>query len=113
MTLQTLNQYGADFQIKVLSSLLTHKDFLINIHDIVNYRTKNLHPGSNEFNIIKFYYWLKLGGKLPYNVFKVGNSKLPFLNFSTLPGSTCPGAGECLNYCYSFKSWRRRSKPMG
>ena len=36
MTLQTLNQYGADFQIKVLSSLLTHKDFLTNIHDIIS-----------------------------------------------------------------------------
>ena len=36
MTLQTLNQYGADFQIKVLSSLLTHKDFLVNIHDIIS-----------------------------------------------------------------------------
>ena len=36
MTLQTLNQYGADFQIKVLSSLLTHKEFLVNIHDIIS-----------------------------------------------------------------------------
>ncbi len=32
MTLQTLNQYGPDFQIKVLSSLLTHKEFLSNIY---------------------------------------------------------------------------------
>ena len=36
MTLQNLNQYGADFQIKVLSSLLTHKEFLTNIHDIID-----------------------------------------------------------------------------
>ena len=36
MTLQTLNQYGPDFQIKVLSSLLTHKEFLTNIHDIIS-----------------------------------------------------------------------------
>ena len=36
MTLQTLNQYGHDFQIKALSSLLTHKDFLVNIHDIIS-----------------------------------------------------------------------------
>lgn len=36
MTLQSLNQYGHDFQIKVLSSLLTHKEFLINIHDIIS-----------------------------------------------------------------------------
>ena len=36
MTLQSINQYGHDFQIKVLSSLLTHKEFLINIHDIIS-----------------------------------------------------------------------------
>ena len=35
-----------------------------------------------------------------------GNKKLPFYAFSTLPGVTCPGAGECLDYCYSFGSWR-------
>jgi len=36
MTLQSLNQYGYDFQIKVISSLLTHKEFLVNIHDIIS-----------------------------------------------------------------------------
>ena len=36
MTLLNLNQYGNHFQIKVLSSLLTHKEFLINIHDILS-----------------------------------------------------------------------------
>lgn len=35
-----------------------------------------------------------------------GNSKLPFYAFSVLPGVTCPGAGDCLEYCYSFKAWR-------
>ena len=35
MTLKTLNQYGADFQIKVISALLGHKEFLTNIHDII------------------------------------------------------------------------------
>ena len=29
MTLNSINQYGHDFQIKVLSSLLTHKEFLV------------------------------------------------------------------------------------
>ena len=37
---------------------------------------------------------------------KDGNSKLPFYCFSTIPGETCPGAGECLKFCYSFKAWR-------
>ena len=35
MTLQNLNSYGPNFQIKVLSSLLTHKEFLVSIHDIL------------------------------------------------------------------------------
>jgi len=51
-----------------------------------------------------------------------GNQKLPFAAFSTLPMSTCPGAGTCsvsvdtsagkfsspsgTGYCYSVKAWR-------
>ena len=36
MVLLSLSQYGHSFQIKVLSSLLSHKEFLINIHDIIS-----------------------------------------------------------------------------
>ena len=36
MTLTNLSQYGPAFQIKVLSSLLTHKEFLLNIHDVLS-----------------------------------------------------------------------------
>jgi len=36
MTLVNLNQYGTAFQIKVISALLTHKEFLTNIHDIIS-----------------------------------------------------------------------------
>ena len=36
MTLSNLSQYGIGFQIKVLSSLLTHKEFLLNIHDVIS-----------------------------------------------------------------------------
>lgn len=36
-----------------------------------------------------------------------GNGKLPFLAFSSLPGKGfCPGAGDCLKWCYSFRAWR-------
>tara|TARA_R110002096_G_scaffold416485_2_gene619011 strand:- start:846 stop:1709 length:864 start_codon:yes stop_codon:yes gene_type:complete len=62
--------------------------------------------GTNEYYVAKFYGWLKGGGNLPFSVFTVGNMKLPFLNFSTLPAVTCGGAGDCLNWCYSFKAWR-------
>lgn len=41
-----------------------------------------------------------------FKVFVKGNSKLPFFSFSTLPVSTCPGAGDCKNWCYSLKAWR-------
>ena len=36
MTLNNLNLYGPGFQIKVLSALLTHKEFLLNIQDILS-----------------------------------------------------------------------------
>tara|TARA_B100001778_G_scaffold83940_1_gene68146 strand:+ start:1232 stop:1849 length:618 start_codon:yes stop_codon:yes gene_type:complete len=36
MTLNSINSYGHDFQIKTISSLLTHKEFLTNIHDIIS-----------------------------------------------------------------------------
>jgi replicative DNA helicase len=56
MTLNTLAQYGTGFQIKVLSSLLTHKEFLININDILSeeYFDNSAHRWIiNE--IIKYY----------------------------------------------------------
>lgn len=36
MTLNNLNAYGTGFQVKVLSSLLTHKEFLLNIQDVLS-----------------------------------------------------------------------------
>jgi replicative DNA helicase len=36
LTLSSIEEYGPQFQIKVISSLLTHKDFLVNIHDILD-----------------------------------------------------------------------------
>lgn len=51
--------------------------------------------------------FLKTGIPAYSIIAKGGNSKLPFLAFSALPGiGFCPGAGDCVNYCYSFKSWR-------
>jgi hypothetical protein len=46
-------------------------------------------------------------GVLPFVIFREdGNSKLPFVAFSTLPVFTCPGAGACMEYCYSLTAWR-------
>jgi replicative DNA helicase len=36
LTLHSIEEYGTQFQIKVISSLLTHKEFLVNIHDILD-----------------------------------------------------------------------------
>lgn len=36
MTLQSIEEYGPSFQIKVISSLLTHKEFLQNINDVLS-----------------------------------------------------------------------------
>jgi len=36
MTIQSMEQYGHGFQIKVISSLLTHKEFLTNIYEVLN-----------------------------------------------------------------------------
>lgn len=46
-------------------------------------------------------------GRLPHSIFAMnGNVKLPFVAFSTLPIVTCPGAGECAEWCYSLRAWR-------
>lgn len=45
-------------------------------------------------------------GTAQWSIFADGNVKLSFLAWSTLPAITCAGAGDCLNWCYSFKSWR-------
>ena len=37
---------------------------------------------------------------------KNGNSKLPFVSFSSMAILDCPGRGECAAWCYSLKSWR-------
>ena len=36
MTLQSIDEYGQSFQMKVISSLLTHKEFLQNINDVLS-----------------------------------------------------------------------------
>ncbi len=44
--------------------------------------------------------------RAPFKIFGKGNGKLPFFHFSALPVVTCPGAGVCAGFCYSFKAWR-------
>lgn len=93
-------------QIAKLSSENNKKDIITILENFIEGVT-DYKVNSNEYNIIKFLPWLKGDTKkLPFNVFKIGNSKLPFLNFSTLPIVTCVGSGDCEVYCYSLKAWR-------
>jgi hypothetical protein len=43
---------------------------------------------------------------IPYTVITPGNSKLDFWAWSVIPMHTCPGAGACKDWCYSFTGWR-------
>ena len=57
----------------------------------------------------RFIAWLDAGtpANTPFAIwFLKGNVKLPFAAFSAAPIKTCPGAGACAKYCYSFKAWR-------
>ena len=93
-------------QIAKLASKNNKKDIAVILENFIN-DTNDFKKGSNEYYIAKFLPWLKgETNKLPFNVFKIGNSKLPFLNFSTLPIVTCSGSGACETYCYSLKAWR-------
>ena len=72
--------------------------------------TDILKPSTWAHEYAKFIVFLTTG--IPqFSIFVKGNSKLPFWGFSSLPGSVggflfCPGAGDCLGWCYSFKAWR-------
>ena len=56
MTLSSLNKYGPQFQIKVIHSLLERKEFLTNIHDILDssYFDNQAHKWIID-NILKYY----------------------------------------------------------
>jgi hypothetical protein len=74
MTLQSIDEYGPSFQMKVISSLLTHKEFLQNINDVLSdeYFSNPAHKWViNEILILR---------KISYNHFhgylKGGNEKI-------------------------------------
>jgi len=84
----------------------TNDETIALIDDLIAFKTLERKPA-----------WIREMGKLrdfiagrvstPWPIFKLnGNGKLPFAAFSSLPGVTCPGAGDCLDWCYSFKAWR-------
>ena len=88
-------------QDKLINSILDHVNTGQDIELPNGFNTSN----AWDTNWLKLKYFLDTG--IPqYTIFTQGNGKLPFYSFSSLPGVTCPGAGDCLKFCYSFKSWR-------
>tara|TARA_R110002020_G_scaffold211667_2_gene417922 strand:+ start:449 stop:1306 length:858 start_codon:yes stop_codon:yes gene_type:complete len=88
-------------QDKFISSILDHVNTGQDIELPNGFNTSN----AWNTNWLKLKYFLDTG--IPqYTIYTKGNGKLPFYSFSSLPGVTCPGAGPCLEFCYSFKAWR-------
>ena len=78
--LNTLNAYGSGFQIKVLSSLLKHKEFLQTIHDVVEPEMFDS-PATQWIvkDILKYYYKYHTTPSLEYlqiEVKKIDNEVL-------------------------------------
>ncbi len=96
---------------------------------------KNLHLTSAYWKPVNdMIEWLKdpVNKEPPFTIFTEGSIKLPFYQWSTVPGITCPGAGKCWDerpaaikidkngdpyrnisstphkaYCYSLSGWRQ------
>lgn len=93
-----------------LAHLAMHANTLQEIGSFMLSVAKSL-PADNSKRSWK-YFLTKYGtilesGIIPdTRIFQEGNAKLPFVSFSTLPVVTCPGAGDCISFCYSLKAWR-------
>jgi hypothetical protein len=98
-------------------------------------QVKNLHLTSAYWKPVnQMIEWLKdpVSKQPPFTIFTEGSIKLPFFQWSTVPGLTCPGAGKCWDkrpeaikidkngdpyrnisstphkaYCYSLSGWRQ------
>ena len=100
---------------------------LINSMKVNGYSAAGLNAGLNKLSkkasVLNKLGWYLAADKLrrwinapiesdftPFKPWAIGNSKLPFLSWSTLPGVNCPGAGSCWlggnGFCYSIKAWR-------
>ena len=93
-------------EIAQSAATTSHSQLINNLHAM---ETTGTRVRTWGYHARKLRLWLQDGAKdtTPFSIIADGNSKLGILPcFSTLPVVTCPGAGDCLNWCYSFKSWR-------
>tara|TARA_Y100001963_G_scaffold155785_1_gene247819 strand:+ start:154 stop:1056 length:903 start_codon:yes stop_codon:yes gene_type:complete len=72
----------------------SHQSWYTKLNEFKTFYTDHLEGRINE------------SYKLPFSIFKKGNGKLPFINYSTIPVVNCPGADKCKAYCYSLNSMR-------
>jgi len=102
-----------DFATKILKTKSWRKRLKI-VDDTLASLPENDSSKSWQGYLRKFRNWCEAVANdsaalayVPFSIFiRTGNVKLPFVSFSTLPGFTCPGAGACLDYCYSYRAWR-------
>ena len=115
--MKTTTQYCPTFtraQCQALAAECLAADSLMAVGHILVRVAKELHgTGRSDVNARGTWAYLfyraglkLLAGKPISKAFHRGNTKLNYTNWSTLPGFTCPGAGACLDFCYSFKAWR-------
>lgn len=115
--MKTTTQYCPTFtraQCQALAAECLAADSLMAVGHILVRVAKELHgTGRSDVNARGTWAYLfyraglkLLAGKPISKAFHRGNTKLNYTNWSTLPGFTCPGAGDCLGFCYSFKAWR-------
>ena len=96
MTLKTIEQYGHPFQIKVISSLLTSKEFLQNIIDVL---TDEDFPNSAHKWIIKeiIKYYDKYHTNVSMDVLKVELQKVENEVLQLSIKENAEDAGEAFN----------------
>lgn len=95
-------------QLRQLSQDLVSAENLITAADIVDEfaRRRSIKRRGSWYRNLQKLRRAFLSAEPTFSVFTRGNSKLPFWNYSALPEFTCPGAGSCLEWCYSFTAWR-------
>ena len=111
-----MNTINKTFLVRLINSMKVNGYSAAGINAGLNKLSKK----ASEFNKLGWYLaadklrrWINAPLKSDHTPFKpwaIGNSKLPFLSWSTLPGVNCPGAGSCWlggsGFCYSIKAWR-------
>ena len=76
-------------------------------HDAIFKAKHGMHRGTWAESYNRLFNWFYGFAYKGLEVFASdGNNKLPFHAFSALPMITCPGLGDCLAFCYSFKAFR-------